>query len=71
MMRVLVIFEKTTTGYSAYLPDFPGCVSTGATKQDCENHIAEAFRLHIEGLKAEGLPFPESNSESEILLIGA
>ncbi len=69
MKHFTVIFEKTHTGYSAWVPDLPGCVSTGATKEDCEKSIYEAVTFHIEGMIAEGLSIPESVSESEVLLV--
>ena len=67
MKKFLVIFEKTITGYSAYAPDLPGCISTGKTKSECESNIYEAIQFHIEGMLEEGLSIPEPKSESEIL----
>lgn len=69
MKKYLVIFEKTDTGYSAYVPDLPGCVASGSDKQQTEQFIREAIIFHIEGLKLEGLAIPESRSESELLFI--
>ena len=40
-MQYLIVIEKTTTEYSAYSPDFDGCVSTGATKQEVEENMRE------------------------------
>jgi predicted RNase H-like HicB family nuclease len=51
MIRYLVVFEKTDTGYSAFVPDLPGCVATGPDKPGTEKSIYEAIQLHIEGLK--------------------
>jgi predicted RNase H-like HicB family nuclease len=67
MMKDLVIYEKTETGYSAYIPDLPGCVSTGATKKQVEENIYEAMKFHLEGLREDGIPLPEQQSESEML----
>ena len=53
-MKYLVIYEKTETGYSAYVPDLPGCIATGDTKQNASANIKEAISFHIEGLKEEG-----------------
>jgi predicted RNase H-like HicB family nuclease len=69
MKRFLVIFEKTGTGYSAYLPDLPGCVATGKTKEECEKNIYEAVTFHIEGMIEEGLPVPDSFTESEVFMV--
>jgi predicted RNase H-like HicB family nuclease len=66
-MKYLVIYEKTETGYSAYIPDLPGCVSTGATKKQVEENIYEAMKFHLEGLREDGIPLPEQQSESEML----
>ena len=69
MKRYLVIFEKTDTGYSVYVPDLPGCIASGKTKEEAEKNIYEAIELHIEGIIDEGLRLPEIKSESEMILI--
>lgn len=51
MRKFLIIIEKTATGYSAYVPDLPGCVATGATKADTETNIYEAITFHLAGVK--------------------
>jgi len=48
----------TKQGYSAYVPDLPGCVATGANFEEVEEQIKEAIAFHIEGLREEGLPVP-------------
>jgi predicted RNase H-like HicB family nuclease len=68
MLKYLVIYEKTDTGYSAYIPDLPGCIATGKTKTQVERNIYVAMKFHIEGLKLEGLPVPQSHTESEMLV---
>ena len=67
MIKYLVIYEKTDTGFSAYVPDLPGCVATGETKSQVEENIYEAIQFHLEGLREEGIPYPEQYSESEML----
>ena len=57
--RNSVILEKTDAGYSAYLPDLPGCISTGMTIADIKNNIKEAIDFHIEGMRIENMPIPE------------
>ena len=64
-MKYTVIFEKTNTGYSAYVPDLPGCITTGKTKEETERNIAEALHGHIALMRAEGLPIPEPTTEAE------
>ena len=53
-MKYLVIIEPTSTGFSSYSPDLPGCVSTGATRAECEANMREAIAFHLDGLRDEG-----------------
>jgi predicted RNase H-like HicB family nuclease len=64
-MRYAVIIEKAAGNYSAYVPDLPGCVATGATVEAVEQEIRDAIRFHIEGLKADGLEVPAPTSLAE------
>ena len=57
-MKYLVIYEKTATGYSAYAPDLPGCITTGTTLGETERLMKEAIEFHLEGLREDGLPIP-------------
>jgi len=68
MLKYLVIIEKTKSGYSAYVPDLPGCVATGKTRKIVERNIYEAGKFHIEGLKEERLQIPRPSTESELLV---
>jgi predicted RNase H-like HicB family nuclease len=61
-MRYAVVIEKADGNYSAYVPDLPGCVATGATVKEAEAEIRDAIRLHIEGLKQDGQPVPQPTS---------
>jgi predicted RNase H-like HicB family nuclease len=63
-MRCLAVIEHTDTGFSAYSPDLPGCVSTGATHEEVEQNIQEAIELHIEGLREESHSVPEPSTSS-------
>ncbi|MBK8830532.1 MAG: type II toxin-antitoxin system HicB family antitoxin [Saprospiraceae bacterium] len=67
MRKYLVIYEKTKTGYSAYVPDLPGVIATGKTKAMVEKNIFSAIQFHIEGLKEENMRIPKAHAESEIL----
>jgi predicted RNase H-like HicB family nuclease len=71
MKKYLVIFEKTAAGYNAYVPDLPGCVATGITKEETEKNIFEAIQFHLEGLVLEGEVIPEPISEAEVLFFQA
>ena len=57
-MRYAVVIEKADGNYSAYVPDLPGCVATGATLEAVEDEIRVAIPFHIAGLKADGLEVP-------------
>lgn len=58
-MTYTAIIEKTSNGYSAYLPDLPGCVAAADTRQETEALIEEAVTLHLHTLRADGEPIPE------------
>ena len=67
MKKYLIIVEQTSTGYSAYSPDVPGCGSTGQTREEVERNIREAIAFHIEGLRQEGYAVPEPSSYSSYI----
>ena len=69
MHRFLVVIEKADENYSAYSPDLPGCVATGATREDAEQNIHEAIELHLQGLKEDGLSIPQSTSFAEYVAV--
>ena len=66
-MRYLVIVERGPTSFGAYVPDLPGCVAAGETKEEVLALIHEAIEFHIEGLKEDGLPIPAPASDSELV----
>jgi predicted RNase H-like HicB family nuclease len=53
MNRYLIVVEQTETGYSAYVPDLPGCVSTGQTREDVEKNMQEAIAFHLDGMRED------------------
>ena len=57
-----IVIERSDTGLSAYVPDLPGCVAAGETEYDVRELIREAIRLHLESMKADGLPVPEPSA---------
>ncbi len=63
--RYPVILEKAGNNFSAYLPDLPGCIATGATRKEVEKNIRSAIVLHIKGLADDGLSVPEPESSIE------
>ena len=69
MFRFLVVIEKADGNYPAYSPDLPGCVATGAAREEAEQNMHEAIQLHVRGLIEDGLPVPESESFAEYFVI--
>ena len=69
MHRFLVVIEKAASNYSAYSPDLPGCVATGATREEAERNMHEAIEMHVRGLQEDNLPIPESNSSAEFVAV--
>ncbi|MGL5875217.1 MAG: type II toxin-antitoxin system HicB family antitoxin [Xenococcaceae cyanobacterium] len=70
-MQYLIVIEKTETGYSAYSPDLPGCVSTRATREELEQNMREAIEFHLDGLKAESLEIPKPTTSSAYVEVAA
>ena len=68
MRKYLVVYEKTKTGYSAYVPDLPGVIATGKTKNIIEKNIFDAINFHLQGLKEEKLRIPKASAESEVFI---
>jgi predicted RNase H-like HicB family nuclease len=64
MKKYLIVIEKTVSGFSAYSPDLPGCVSTGRSREEVEINMKEAIAFHLDGLREEGQPVPEPQSYS-------
>jgi predicted RNase H-like HicB family nuclease len=70
-MRYAVVIEKAEGNHSAYVPDLPGCVATGAAVAEVEREIREAITFHIEGLREDGLAVPEPTSQVEYIELAA
>lgn len=70
-MKILIVVEESETGFSAYSPDLPGCVSTGATRDECTASMREAIEFHLDGMKEEKLPVPNPTSSSEYIEVAA
>ena len=71
MSRYLIVIEDTSTGYSAYSPDLPGCVATGATREEVEHEMHDAIEFHIEGLRLAGEEVPVARSQATYCEIAA
>jgi predicted RNase H-like HicB family nuclease len=70
-MKYLIVIELTVTGYSAFSPDLPGCVATGATREETETNMREAIAFHLEGLREDGLTMPQPTSYSTYIEVAA
>ncbi len=69
MHRFLVVIEKAENNYSAYSPDLPGCIATGATREEAEKNMHEAIEMHVAGLKEDHQDVPESCSFAEYVAV--
>ena len=70
-MRYAIVIEKAQDNYSAYVPDLPGCVATGASLEEVETHIREAIEFHLDGLREDGTPPPPPSSHVEYVEVAA
>jgi predicted RNase H-like HicB family nuclease len=70
-MRYAIVIEKAEGNYSAYVPDLPGCIATGATVAEVESQIREAIAFHVEGMREDGLPIPPPSSQVEYIDVTA
>ncbi len=66
-MKYLVVIEKAENNYAAFIPDLPGCVATGATLIELHRNITDAVAMHLEGLREDGLPIPEPQTQAEFV----
>ena len=70
-MTYVVVYEQTDTGWSAYVPDLPGCVAAGKTRGETEILIREAIVFHLEGLRESEEAIPEPGTWTEMVDVSA
>jgi predicted RNase H-like HicB family nuclease len=70
-MRYAIVIEPANDNFSAYVPDLPGCIATGATLEETERAIREAIEFHIEGLREDGAPVPPPTSRVDYIEVAA
>lgn len=70
-MEYRVVFERGPSSFGACVPDLPGCVAVGETREEVEALIRDAIAFHIEGLREEGQPLPEPSSTSQVVSVDA
>jgi predicted RNase H-like HicB family nuclease len=69
MAQYLVVVEPVERSFSAYFPDLPGCVATGATREELEENIRAALQRHVRGLIEDDQPIPESRAFAEFIMV--
>ena len=70
-MRFAILIDKTLTGFSAHVPDLPGCVAAGETREETLQLIREAIVFHIEGMRLHGEIIPEPTSSFDYVEVSA
>lgn len=70
-MKYAVIIERSPHNFAAYVPDLPGCIATGATRDEVERNIREAIVFHLDGLRDDGLPIPAPQTEALVVEVDA
>ncbi len=71
MKEYAVVYEWAGSNYSAYVPDLPGCITTGKTLEETERNLQEAIELYIETLKDDGEPIPEPTTRAGKVAVAA
>ena len=67
VMRFAVVFEKADSNWAAYVPDLPGCITTGATLQETRRNIREAISLHLEAMREVGETIPSPTTDIDFV----
>lgn len=70
-MQYLVVVEEGSKSFGAYVPDLPGCIAVGESKNEVLTLIRESIEFHLEGLKETGQPIPQPSSSSEVVEVEA
>ena len=67
MTRYAVVFEKASNNWAAYVPDLPGCITTGRTLEDAKRNMREALQLHLEAMAEVGEPIPSPTADVDFV----
>ena len=70
-MDYVVIIERGESSFGAYVPDLPGCVAVGESRDEAMQLIREAIEFHLDGLRQDGLPVPAPSSSIELVHVDA
>jgi predicted RNase H-like HicB family nuclease len=69
-VQYAVIYAKTGTGYSAHVPDLPGCIAAGRTLTATQKRMREALAMHVRGMREDGIPIPRPTTLAEQVEVG-
>lgn len=69
-MEYTIVIERTPRSFSAYVPDLPGCVATGATRHEAVREMRGAIALHIKSLRENNEPVPAASSPATVVNVG-
>ena len=69
MHKYLIVIEKAEGNYSTYSPDLPGCIATGSSSEEAKKNMHGAIRMHLQGLKEDGLLIPEPESTADYVSV--
>lgn len=67
MRRYAIVIEKAENNWAAYVPDLPGCISTGKTLEETKHNIREAIELHLEAMREVGEPIPDPSTQVDLI----
>lgn len=65
--KYLIVIEKMPNNFSAFTPDLPGCVATGSTQTEVEERMRDAIRMHLDGMREDGIAIPPPSSIAEYI----
>jgi len=65
--KYLIVIEQTANNLSAFSPDLPGCVATASTHTEIEEKMRAAIRMHLDGMREDGIPIPKPSSVAEYI----
>ena len=70
-MQYTIVIERSPSNFAAYVPDLPGCIATGATREDVVREIRQAIEFHIDSLREHGDPIPDPQCTAAVVDVAA
>ena len=68
--RYVIVIESGERNCSAYAPDLPGCIATGATVEETKRNMQEAIKAHLDLMRETGDPIPEPTVDADYVIVG-